>query len=80
MLLQAAQERTVAADQKLLVLGTELVNVRAAAEKVGRELTKENNALKCKLRDQQSLNETIQTSSQSLRLQLEAAKVCSVIL
>ena len=77
MQLQVAQDCVAAAEQKLVTLRCELLGVRAAADRRGRELTKANNALKSDLRDQQSLNKTISTSSQDVRLQLEAAKVCS---
>ncbi|BDA51293.1 hypothetical protein COCOBI_18-1700 [Coccomyxa sp. Obi] len=73
--LQLAQEHAAAADQKLAAVRGDLFTVRTAAEKQGRELTKENSVLKSELRDQQALNETIRTSSQNVRLQLEAAKV-----
>ncbi len=71
------QAEAAAANKQAVTAKGQLFSLRASADKTEKALTKENAALKAQLADHKALNETIRTSSQHVRLQLETIKVPS---
>ncbi|BDA49580.1 hypothetical protein COCOBI_14-1990 [Coccomyxa sp. Obi] len=72
--LDKLQAEAAAASKQAVSAKGQLFSLRASADKTEKALTKENAALKTQLADQKALNETIRTSSQHVRLQLETIK------
>lgn len=73
--LQAAQEAAAAANKAAVAAKGQLFTLRASGHKAAKGLSKEIAALKQQVAEQKSLNETVRTSSQHVRLQLEVSKV-----
>ena len=74
--LTAAEEAAATHKKQALATRGELFSIRTSTKKTEKTLTEENNKMKGELAHVKSLNETIRTSSQNVRVQLETAKVC----
>lgn len=73
--LAAAQESAAAHKKQATSARGDLFALKASTKKSEKALTEENAKLKGELAQAKSLNETIRSSSQHVRVQLEAAKV-----